>query len=417
MATSTPNLNLTLPSSGDRVNVEVLNINFEKLDDRLGGVSDSIIVDDLDPANLVHVTNAAARPAVQLISRIEPVQAGSGNASPDNERAISGWNSAEATRTGKNILSCKDKPALPYTKNGLTISDAGNGKIAINGTSTAAVTIFLSQKSVGNRTFIPAGTYTISGNIANSGVFMYLDCYVSQDTPTEDFSYRKKLDDTNTFVIATIEKNAYYSFRIYVNSGTNVDTIVSPQIEAGTVATAYEPYEAETITAELPETVYGGSPDWATGELTITHGYMVFDGSKIDKYQVSPAGIPNVVTKREYDVPTAVTTGIYSSHYSIFSSAGHDKSIRTLAKAIHIYDARFTSQEVAAEILNASPVQIVYPLTNPYTIQLTPQQLNLLRGTNNVWSNCGKTQIVYIADTKKYIDEKFAALAAAQLGV
>jgi hypothetical protein len=62
-----------------------------------------------------------------------------------------------------------------------------------------------------------------------------------------------------------------------------------------------------------------------------------------------------------------------------------------------------------------TPLEVVYELANPYTIQLTPQQLSTLKGMNNVWSDCGSTELSYIADTKLYIDKKIAAIAAALL--
>ena len=49
-----------------------------------------------------------------------------------------------------------------------------------------------------------------------------------------------------------------------------------------------------------------------------------------------------------------------------------------------------------------TPFQVYYPLVNQETIQLTPQQLETLKGLNNVWSDCGDTSIVYCADTKDW---------------
>ena len=60
-----------------------------------------------------------------------------------------------------------------------------------------------------------------------------------------------------------------------------------------------------------------------------------------------------------------------------------------------------------------TPLEVVYELETPYTIQLTPQQLSTLKGINNVWSDCGDTTLSYVADTKMYIDKKIAAIAAA----
>ena len=74
-----------------------------------------------------------------------------------------------------------------------------------------------------------------------------------------------------------------------------------------------------------------------------------------------------------------------------------------------------TFVEGFAALLASSPVQIVYKLDTPYTVQLSPYQLSTLKGINNVWSDCGDTTISYIADTKLYIDQKIAAIAAATL--
>lgn len=53
-------------------------------------------------------------------------------------------------------------------------------------------------------------------------------------------------------------------------------------------------------------------------------------------------------------------------------------------------------------------------LTKPdgSTVQLTPQQMETLKGVNNIWSNAGETTVTYAADTKLYIDRRIAELAA-----
>lgn len=40
------------------------------------------------------------------------------------------------------------------------------------------------------------------------------------------------------------------------------------------------------------------------------------------------------------------------------------------------------------------------------TVQLTPRQLSTLKGTNNIWSDAGVTEVTYAADTKMYADGK-----------
>lgn len=94
-------------------------------------------------------------------------------------------------------------------------------------------------------------------------------------------------------------------------------------------APEFVPCDKQTLTASLPETVYGGTLDWTTGLLTITHGA---DGAEMAEHR---------------------------------------------------------------------------------TIQLDPQTLEMLKGHNAVWSDTGDTSLVYVADTKLYIDNAVAAIATA----
>ena len=59
--------------------------------------------------------------------------------------------------------------------------------------------------------------------------------------------------------------------------------------------------------------------------------------------------------------------------------------------------------------LSTNPLQVVYPLATPQTYQLTPQQIQTLVGTNNVWSEDGAIEDEYIANLKDYIDKKINA--------
>ena len=47
------------------------------------------------------------------------------------------------------------------------------------------------------------------------------------------------------------------------------------------------------------------------------------------------------------------------------------------------------------EFLSSNPMEVVYPLATPQTYQLTPQQVNTLVGTNNVWSEQGNIELSY----------------------
>ena len=50
-------------------------------------------------------------------------------------------------------------------------------------------------------------------------------------------------------------------------------------------------------------------------------------------------------------------------------------------------------------------MQVVYPLNEPFTVQLTPETLSTLLGANNIWADTGDTTVNYRADTTMYIDK------------
>ena len=61
----------------------------------------------------------------------------------------------------------------------------------------------------------------------------------------------------------------------------------------------------------------------------------------------------------------------------------------------------------------AGKIAIVYELATPVTYQLTNQQvLDLLKGDNVLFADCGAVSLEYPADTKLYIDGKVAELQA-----
>ena len=54
---------------------------------------------------------------------------------------------------------------------------------------------------------------------------------------------------------------------------------------------------------------------------------------------------------------------------------------------------------------NGEPLTVIYPLATPQTYQLTPTEVDLLLGCNNVWADTGDTTVTYRADTKLYIQK------------
>lgn len=66
----------------------------------------------------------------------------------------------------------------------------------------------------------------------------------------------------------------------------------------------------------------------------------------------------------------------------------------------------------AAGTTPTTGAQVVYELATLITYTLTPQEIRTLLGTNNIWADTGDVTVGYKADTKLYIDKKFAELQA-----
>lgn len=163
----------------------------------------------------------------------------------------------------------------------------------------------------------------------------------------------------------------------------------------------------QTLTAALPETVYGGVMDWTTGVLTVNKAeyslssvssWKQLSGKKVF-YCSNPAGMLPASGWGDNDKPAC-------SHY-VYQPTGTmaDGSFKVSDK-IYIHDARFETAADFAAWISAESISFVYPLAEPYTIQLTPQQMETLKGENNIWSNAGETEVTYVADTKMYADNK-----------
>ena len=123
-----------------------------------------------------------------------------------------------------------------------------------------------------------------------------------------------------------------YSYRILVSFS-------SIQVELGDTATDFEPYREEKVYQSFEEKIYGGSLDWRSGMLTVTHGKIdSYAGEELPEGWISDTG--------------ALTEG----------------------------------------------AQVVYPLEQPYQVWYPPQKITALPGINYLWSDTGKTQVGFHQD-------------------
>lgn len=284
------------------------------------------------------VTKRAA-PLRSLNVNIDPVQAGSGDPSPDNVRPISGWSAVNVWRTGKNLL-----PTLSNTTiAGITYMVNDDGSILINGTSTSSAIAYFATAGTAVNSLLESGTYTLS--TFNTGITgeAYLQV-TARSKDTGGVTNRHRITPSTPIRTFTISDSEYVGdFFIRLSTGAvATNAIIYPQIELGSTATPYEPYSGTQYTIQLGHTVYGGTLDVTNGVLTVTHGYIA-----------SYAGetLPGAwISDRDVYVPgTTPTIG----------------------------------------------AQVVYELDTPITIQLTPTQISTLQGANNIWADTGDVTVTY----------------------
>lgn len=142
--------------------------------------------------------------------------------------------------------------------------------------------------------------------------------------------------------VVTAPNNAQYArLTILTSQSGNIDTFA---VNYPSTDHESHAYEGDTYHTELGRTVYGGTLDIVTGELVVDRAYIAsYNGETLPSTWISD--------RDEYASGTTPTTG----------------------------------------------AQVVYELATPTTVQLTPQEVELLLGTNNVWSD-GMVTVAYPAN-------------------
>lgn len=183
-----------------------------------------------ESGEIVTFKTTEAKALQDVIVDIEPVQSGTGTPSPSNVRPISGWDSIDVTRTGKNLLK---NTASSTTKQGLTYTVNADGSVHVTGTATANSYIAIPI----NATF-PVDVIA-SGSPTATGVY----------TQTVTSSGNK--NDTGSGVTIAAG-TSITEMRLRINNGTTVDVVFYPMIRlASDTSAVYEPYASQTYTTDF----------------------------------------------------------------------------------------------------------------------------------------------------------------------
>ena len=147
-------------------------------------------------------------------------------------------------------------------------------------------------------------------------------------------------------------------------------------------------------TTYLTRDIFGGYVDLISGKLVVDKAMVdlgslewVYSSDETPKYFQAYA--PNKAWNRN------AICSKYPIKETFGTSGQSDKTISCSSNSTRVYvvDTSYTDATTFKSAMNG--VQLVYELATPQTYQLTPQQVNTLVGTNNVWSEQGNIELSY----------------------
>lgn len=376
-------------------------------------------------------------PIKSLTVDIEPVQAGSGDPSPENVRPISGWTGVTVARTGKNLLGGKTLgdaivDAVNVPSNTYLGSDAEGDYVTFSGNNALTGVRFTNGMRFKPNTqytfIITAKRNPSDGNSQSTNLmFFYTDgTYTAIGFPTAPSAVAK-----STFAYTSAANRTIQSIGTYWGSGRLYLYYNESGIFEGTLtADDFEPYTGDTYDIALPTsagTVYGGTLDVTAGTLTVDRATKVISaitslaGSNYIKSDATDGYIVDSDISPKTGAGTFKKNVLsdtlkYKTAY-IWASVGHPNCFNIHDQQIHINIANdllgitdpssettATAKEKLNAYLAAHPVTITIPVA-PQTYTLDPTTIRTLLGYNAMWADCGDVEnVTYPADTKMYID-------------
>ena len=303
------------------------------------------------------------------------------------------------------------KNKLPYFVDGtivstITVTVDSKGIITIQGTRTGGATI-----AEVTTLSIPAGTYIISdGTPANSHIQIY-------NATTNQLYWTSGTDTFEYNGTDTIQA------RIWINGNSVINDTLYPMLRRSTEPSGYEPYSnicpisghtdvtvtvastsggsGDDTTVSLGRTVYGGTLDVTTGELTDGDGTpLLFNSANTNVWSGTATSAQGVT--RFYTTPSyAGRELVMSDTYEISPNYATETDIITMSNDGRIiitptFGQGKTLNEFKA-LLADNPFNVLMTLATPQTFNLTPAQVETLLGQNYVSHDGGGTiSLVYI---------------------
>lgn len=317
-------------------------------------------------------------PMIRLASETDSTYAPYSNICP-----ISGWTGCEVEQTGANLF---DKSTA--------VANERFNTTGITSANSRSRSDYIPVKP--NTVYYFKSVYSLS---VMSPVFWY-------DVNKNYISHETTLSGSG---VATSPAGAAFV-------GINFDpaSLDSVAVNYPASDTSYHPYTGTTLPISwqsVAGTVYGGQDEVIGGGLKSTMATANFPTSGWVKqaeytttirFSFNPAGIASAGGTNKDD--------IYCSQYKVVADQSDTIHCMHRYESIHVFVDKVTFPNLTAWETYLSGLttlpQVVYPLAEPQTYQLSPNEIQTLLGQNNLWASCGSIEsVVYSADTKTYVDD------------
>lgn len=273
------------------------------------------------------------------------------------------YGALEVVSRGKNLLDTS-KTRSSYGKEiyGITAERNNDGSVTLHGTATANYAFAIINQSDGNAVDVLGNSpLAISGS--TGGVYVQ---FWSDATKTR----------RETF---TPQSSTNWNVSIYTTSGTNVDGVtVYPQLERGSIATAYEPYTETRTQIDTQGNVLASLPDGTRDELTVDADGRV---QLVKRVGVVDFGTQHWTKHNSYSIFYSSNADVSAMGYKEAAKSSmcasfteNTTSIGTMKPGEYRLSDRLyfysTETDVAAATASVSGVLLYYSLKTPQTIDL-----------------------------------------------
>lgn len=356
-------------------------------------------------------------PVKSLVAEIVPLQSGSGDPSPDNVRAISGWSECNVSVACDNLFGGIEVVDAIQQNFANVVVDTANKSFHYSPTSAEGYVQVIGIVYKGKHFPFKENTqYTFIIRVDKDSANDALNLGVAYTDGTNNGGFWKSQADADGWIVFTTPegksvRNLYGG--LYVTTSTEIFYNDFGIFEGVVTKEDFVPYNGETHTISFASagTVYGGSIDVTTGVLTVDRGYATLDptwnwadfslGGNMVQFYVPINPLDNYVYKDDFVCDCNRLKPILIAYRA---DNGNNESIYFGSSGPAVRMDNTTVDGFKSWITN-NETKFTYPLATPQTYQLTPTEVKTLLGNNNVWADTGDIDLTYRADLGLYLDK------------